>query len=55
MRTIRAEAAARDPDAAEKIADWFPMKLLQRYGPVVFRLCPDQRGTGPHAADEAAC
>ncbi len=35
MRTIRAEAAARDPDAAEKIADLFPMKLLERYGPVV--------------------
>ncbi|KCZ94535.1 5-formyltetrahydrofolate cyclo-ligase [Hyphomonas johnsonii] len=35
MRTIRAEAAARDPDAAEKLADLFPMKLLDRYGPVV--------------------
>lgn len=35
MRTIRAEAAARDPDAAEKLADIFPMKLLERYGPVV--------------------
>lgn len=35
MRTIRAEAAARDPDAAEKLADKFPMKLLDRYGPVV--------------------
>lgn len=35
MRTIRAEAAARDPDAAERLADIFPMKLLERYGPVV--------------------
>jgi 5-formyltetrahydrofolate cyclo-ligase len=35
MRTLRAEAAARDPDAAEKLADLFPMKLLERYGPVV--------------------
>lgn len=35
MRTIRAEAAARDPDAAEKLAGIFPMKLLERYGPVV--------------------
>ncbi|MCA8901437.1 MAG: 5-formyltetrahydrofolate cyclo-ligase [Hyphomonas sp.] len=35
MRTIRAEAAARDPDAAERLADLFPMKLLERYGPVV--------------------
>jgi 5-formyltetrahydrofolate cyclo-ligase len=32
---IREEAAARDPDAAEKLADVFPMKLLDRYGPVV--------------------
>ena len=35
MRTIRAEAAARDPDASEKLAELFPMKLLERYGPVV--------------------
>ena len=35
MRTLRAEAAARDPDSAEKLADKFPMKLLERYGPVV--------------------
>lgn len=35
MRTIRAEAAARDPDSAEKLAEHFPMKLLDRYGPVV--------------------
>lgn len=35
MRTIRAEAAARDPDSAEKLAEKFPLKLLERYGPVV--------------------
>ncbi len=35
MRTLRAEAAARDPDAAETVASAFPMKLLERYGPVV--------------------
>ena len=35
LKDIRAEAAARDPDAAEKLADVFPMKLLKRYGPVV--------------------
>lgn len=35
MQGIREEAAARDPDAAEKLADIFPMKLLERYGPVV--------------------
>ena len=35
MRTLRAEAAARDPDAAETLAEQFPMKLLERYGPVV--------------------
>lgn len=35
MRTIRAEAAARDPDAAETLAAQFPMKLLERYGPIV--------------------
>ena len=35
MIDVRAEAAARDPDAAEKLADVFPMKLFSRYGPVV--------------------
>jgi 5-formyltetrahydrofolate cyclo-ligase len=40
MRTLRAEAAARDPDAAEKLADLFPMKLLERYGPVVAGYVP---------------
>lgn len=40
MRTLRAEAAARDPDAAEKLAELFPMKLLERYGPVVAGYVP---------------
>ncbi len=35
MRTLRAEAAARNPDAAEELAAAFPLKLLERYGPVV--------------------
>ncbi len=35
MMEIRAEAAARDPDAAEKLAARFPIKLFERYGPVV--------------------
>lgn len=35
MTEIRAEAAARDPDAAERLAARFPMKLFERYGPVV--------------------
>jgi 5-formyltetrahydrofolate cyclo-ligase len=40
MRTLRAEAAARDPDGAEKLAAIFPMKLLERYGPVVSAYVP---------------
>jgi len=35
MAEIRAEAAARDPDAAERLAARFPVKLFERYGPVV--------------------
>lgn len=35
MKDIRAEAAARDPDAAERLAKRFPMRLLERFGPVV--------------------
>ena len=35
MRILREEAAARDPDAGERLADAFPMKLLERYGPDV--------------------
>lgn len=40
MLDIRAEAAARDPDASEKLADVFPMKLFERYGPVVAHYLP---------------
>jgi 5-formyltetrahydrofolate cyclo-ligase len=35
MKEIRAEAAARDPDAADRLAARFPVKLYERYGPVV--------------------
>ncbi|MEM9668961.1 MAG: 5-formyltetrahydrofolate cyclo-ligase [Pseudomonadota bacterium] len=39
LRDIRAEAAARDPDASEKLADVFPKKLFDRYGPIVAGYC----------------
>lgn len=35
MRALRREAAARNPDAAEQLANRFPMKLLDRFGPAV--------------------
>lgn len=35
LKTLRDEVSARDPDAAETLAAKFPMKLLERYGPVV--------------------
>lgn len=35
MAEIRSEAAARDPDAADRLAARFPIKLFERYGPVV--------------------
>ncbi|MEO0720645.1 MAG: 5-formyltetrahydrofolate cyclo-ligase [Pseudomonadota bacterium] len=35
MKTRRDELSARDPDAGEALAGAFPMKLLERYGPVV--------------------
>ena len=35
MMEMRTEAAARDPDAAERLAARFPIKLFERYGPVV--------------------
>ncbi len=35
LRTLRAEMAARDPDAAARLADGFPARLLERYGPAV--------------------
>lgn len=40
MKEIRAEAAARDPDASENLADAFPMKLLGRFGPIVSGYLP---------------
>lgn len=39
MREIRAECDARDPDAADKLAARFPMRLLERFGPVVAGYC----------------
>lgn len=35
MKELRAELAARDPDAGETLAEKFPLKLLERYGPTV--------------------
>lgn len=35
MKALREELAARDPDAGETLADKFPLKLLERYGPTV--------------------
>ena len=35
MKVLREELAARDPDAGETLADKFPLKLLDRYGPTV--------------------
>ncbi len=35
LREIRAEASARDPDAAEKLAERFPNKLIERFGSIV--------------------
>lgn len=40
LKTVREELAARDPDAGEAIADKFPLKLLERYGPVVAAYWP---------------
>lgn len=40
MKVLRAELHARDPDAGETLASKFPMKLLQRYGPVVSAYWP---------------
>jgi 5-formyltetrahydrofolate cyclo-ligase len=38
--TLRAELAARNPDAGEQLADRFPMKLLERFGPRVGSYLP---------------
>ncbi|MEO1321579.1 MAG: 5-formyltetrahydrofolate cyclo-ligase [Pseudomonadota bacterium] len=35
MKALREELSARDPDAGETLADKFPMKLFERYGPTV--------------------
>lgn len=35
LKTLRDEVSARAPDAAETLATKFPLKLLERYGPVV--------------------
>jgi len=35
MKELREELSARDPDAGETLADKFPLKLLERYGPTV--------------------
>lgn len=35
MKELREELAARDPDASETLAEKFPLKLLERYGPTV--------------------
>ncbi len=40
LKTLRAELAARDPDAGETLADKFPMKLFERYGPIVSAYWP---------------
>ena len=40
MRALRSEVAARDPDAGERLAENFPMKLYQRYGPHVSAYLP---------------
>jgi 5-formyltetrahydrofolate cyclo-ligase len=40
LKTVREEAHARDPDAGETLADKFPLKLLERYGPIVSGYLP---------------
>ncbi|MHA7898649.1 MAG: 5-formyltetrahydrofolate cyclo-ligase [Henriciella sp.] len=35
MKELRDELAARDPDAGETLAEKFPIKLFERYGPIV--------------------
>ncbi len=40
LKLLREELAARDPDAGETLADKFPMKLLERYGPTVAAYWP---------------
>lgn len=40
LKVLREELSARDPDAGEILANKFPMKLLQRYGPMVAAYWP---------------
>ena len=40
LKERREELAARDPDAGETLADKFPMKLFERYGPAVALYLP---------------
>ena len=40
LKTLREEASARDPDAGETLAAKFPLKLLERYGPIVAGYSP---------------
>jgi len=35
LKVLRDELSARDPDAGETLADKFPLKLFERYGPTV--------------------
>lgn len=40
LKERREELAARDPDAGETLAEKFPMKLFERYGPTVALYLP---------------
>ncbi len=40
LKELRAELSARDPDAGDTLADKFPLKLLERYGPNVAAYLP---------------
>lgn len=40
LKERREELAARDPDAGETLADKFPMRLFERYGPTVALYLP---------------
>ena len=40
LKILREELSARDPDAGETLARKFPMKLLERYGPMVAAYWP---------------
>lgn len=40
LKELREELSARDPDAGEALAERFPERLLQRFGPVVAAYWP---------------